>query len=316
MSMNLREVIIIGAGLAGLSAAVYLGRSKRDTLLIDSGHSMARWEPDVQNYLGFPDGISGEQLLEQGYAQAARYRVQLIKDDIRSARLEDDGFHLEGRAHPYQAKRVVLATGITHVPPDIPEVKACLGRSLFFCKDCNGYRVQGGRIGVIGQNNEAAEYALAMLDYSPFVILATNGREEMWDKTHDLWLQEYHIPVYEEQILEVEHDHGQIRTLGFKNGDRVAIQYLFAARGDVYHNQLAHELGAACDPGGQIRVDSDMRTSVKGLYAAGCVTPANCQMIIAAGQGATAAQAVNRDLFEESLRNHSLRRHAGSPVLD
>jgi thioredoxin reductase (NADPH) len=112
--------------------------------------------------------------------------------------------------------------------------------------------------------------------------------------------------------VEVEHEDEQIRTLEFKNGDRVALQYLFAARGDVYHNQLAHELGAACDPGGQIRVDSNMRTSMKGLYAAGCVTAANCQMIIAAGDGATAAQAVNRDLFEESLRNHSLRRYAAA----
>ncbi|MBA2742761.1 MAG: FAD-dependent oxidoreductase, partial [Chthoniobacterales bacterium] len=78
-------------------------------------------------------------------------------------------------------------------------------------------------------------------------------------------------------------------------------------RGDVYHTELAEGLGAELDNVGQIRVDEQMRTTVPHVYAAGCVTPANCQMIIAAGQGATAAQAINRDLFEESLRNHSLR---------
>jgi thioredoxin reductase (NADPH) len=83
---------------------------------------------------------------------------------------------------------------------------------------------------------------------------------------------------------------------------------MFATKGDIYHTALAQDLGAAEDEEGQLIVDSDMRTSVPGLYAAGCVTPANCQMIIAAGQGATAAQAIDRDLFDESLRRHRLPR--------
>ena len=86
------------------------------------------------------------------------------------------------------------------------------------------------------------------------------------------------------------------------------IDYIFTTRGDIFYNQLAKKLGAKLDPDGQIKVDQCMRTTVPRLYAAGCVTPANCQMIIAAGQGATAAQAINRDLFEESLASHSLRR--------
>ena len=86
------------------------------------------------------------------------------------------------------------------------------------------------------------------------------------------------------------------------------IDYLFTTRGDIFHNQLAKKLGAKIDSDGQIKVDQCMRTTRARLYAAGCVTPANCQMIIAAGQGAAAAQAINRDLFEESLATHSLRR--------
>jgi thioredoxin reductase (NADPH) len=83
---------------------------------------------------------------------------------------------------------------------------------------------------------------------------------------------------------------------------------LFTTRGDIYFNELAKELGAKVNAAGDVVVDLGMRTTVEGLYAAGCVTPANCQMIIAAGQGAIAAQAINRDLFEESLATHSLRR--------
>ena len=95
----------------------------------------------------------------------------------------------------------------------------------------------------------------------------------------------------------------------FSRGEtRVKIDYIFTTRGDIFHTSLAEQLGAKLDADGQIVVDHCMRTSVPRLYSAGCVTPANCQMIIAAGQGATAAQAINRDLFEESLRTHSLRR--------
>src|SRR4026208_1879392 len=89
-----REVIIVGAGPAGLSAAVYLGRAKRDTLVIDSGKSMARWEPDVQNYLGFPDGISGEDLIQRGRKQAECFEVDFVADEILNAERADEGFVL------------------------------------------------------------------------------------------------------------------------------------------------------------------------------------------------------------------------------
>jgi thioredoxin reductase (NADPH) len=88
----------------------------------------------------------------------------------------------------------------------------------------------------------------------------------------------------------------------------VKIDNIFTTRGDIFHNKLAKKLGAKLDRDGEIKIDHCLRTSVPRLYAAGCVTPANCQMIIAAGQGAVAAQTINRDLFDESLRTHSLRR--------
>ena len=100
----------------------------------------------------------------------------------------------------------------------------------------------------------------------------------------------------------------KILSLHFVGGERVKIDYLFTTRGDIFHTDLATQLGAELDEDGQITVDRCLRTSVPHFYAAGCVTPANCQMIIAAGQGATAAQAINRDLFEENLESHSLRR--------
>lgn len=303
-----REVIVVGGGIAGLSAAIYLGRAQRDTLVIDSGHSMAKWEPVVENYLGFPKGVGGEELLRNGCEQAKRHNVRFVRDEIRTVSCKKSGFRLTGRKKTYHAKQLLLTTGIFHLPPEIPGVKQCLGHSMFFCKDCDGFRVRGKRIAIIGSNNEAVEYALGMLHYSACVIVATNGRRSRWDKRYARWLAEYEIPVERKRITDVDHRKRKIRALDFAGGTCVKIDYIFTTRGDIFHTGLAEKLGAKLDADRQIKVDLCMRTSVPGLYAAGCVTPANCQMIIAAGQGAAAAQAINRALFEESLATHSLRR--------
>jgi thioredoxin reductase (NADPH) len=302
------EAVIIGGGIAGLSAAIYLGRAERETRVIDSGHSMARWEPEVQNYLGFPKGVGGEELLQFGRRQAKRFGVEFAHDEIKGVRARKSGFTLRGRRTSYRTNRLLIATGIFHLPPKIPGVKECLGHSMFFCKDCDGYRVRGKRIAICGANNEAVEYALGMLSYSACVIIATNGDKPRWSRKHAAWLREYKISVHREKITEVDHRGCQVRRLRLKGGSEVRIDYIFTTRGDIFHTQLAKSLGARLDRDGQIEVDQCMRTNVPRLYSAGCVTPANCQMIIAAGQGAAAAQAINRDLFEESLSTHTLRR--------
>src|SRR5438067_8664483 len=157
---SVREVVIVGGGIAGLSAAIYLGRAQRDTLVIDSGHSMAKWEPVVENYLGFRHGVAGEQLLKNGRAQAKRHKVRFAHDEIKNVAAGKSIFILKGKKKSYRCQRLLLATGIFHRPPEIPGVNECLGHSMFFCKDCDGYRVRGKRIAIIGQNNETVEYAL------------------------------------------------------------------------------------------------------------------------------------------------------------
>ncbi|HEY0368578.1 MAG TPA: NAD(P)/FAD-dependent oxidoreductase, partial [Chthoniobacterales bacterium] len=286
---RVREVIVIGGGIAGLSAAIYLGRAQRDTLVIDSGHSMAKWEPVVGNYLGFPDGVSGEDLLTFGKQQAEAHDVRFTSDEIREITPRDGELVLRGKSREYRAKRLLLATGIFHLPPEIPGVKECLGHSMFFCKDCDGFRVREKRIAICGANDEAVEYALGMLLYSACVVIATNGEIPHWSPQHSKWIEEYEIPVHEERIVDVEHRDRKILALHLDNDQRVEIDNIFTTRGDIYHTELAQSLGAKLDEEGQIMVDDSMRTSVRDVYAAGCVTPANCQMIIAAGQGATAA---------------------------
>ena len=304
------DAVIIGGGIAGLSAAIYLARAKREILGIDAGKSLARWVPDIENYLGFPQGIAGEDLLLRGHEQAMHYGAEFVEDSVEELRRAPNNvFQAVGGKQVYEARRVLLATGIYHLPPDIPGVPECLGRSLFFCKDCDGCRCEGRRIGIFGWNDEAVEYALAMLLYSPCVFIFQNAHEAYWSARHERWLREYEIPVYPDKVVDVHHDDGNVRWLELDSGVRVELDALFTTRGDVYHNKLAQQVGAQTYESGEVRVNHRMQTTVRGLYAAGCVTPANCQMIIAAGDGATAALAINRSLFEEDLETHTLHRY-------
>lgn len=304
------DAVIIGGGIAGLSAAIYLARAKRETLVVDAGRSLARWVPDVENYLGFPKGIKGEELLERGRKQAEHFGAQFDNDHIEELRHEPHGvFRAIGPKGLHEARRILLATGIYHLPPDIPGVIECLGHSMFFCKDCDGFRCEGRRIGILGWNDEAVEYALAMLLYSPCLFIFQNGHKARWSPQHQQWLSEYEIPVYPDRVVDVHHGQGNVQWLELEGGVRVELDALFTTRGDVYHNQLANQVGADTDAEGVVLVNPRMETSIKGLYAAGCVTPANCQMIISAGDGATAGQAINRSLFEEDLATHTLHRY-------
>lgn len=308
------EVIIVGGGIAGLSAAIYLGRAEREVVVIDNEKSMARWEPQVENFLGFPNGIGGGQLLELGRRQARTSGVDFANDEIVKGSGNNDAFVLHGKAGKYRARRVLLATGAFHIPPEIEGVPDCLGHSMFYCKDCDGFRVRGKRIAIYGRENDAVRYALGMLYYSPSVIIVTDGKGPRWDEVHAKRVEEYGIPVYLKRVSRIGREGCQLTSLKFGSGVEVKVDALFTTRGDIYLNRLAKSFGATLDPDGQVLVDGQMRTSVKGIYAAGCMTPANCQMIIAAGQGATAAQAINGDLFEESLATHSLRRFRGQQL--
>jgi thioredoxin reductase (NADPH) len=303
------DAVIIGGGFAGLSAAIYLGRAMRRVLVLDAEESLARWEPEVQNYFGFPDGISGSELLKRGREQARRYGAEILVDEVETAHIETNGdIIIHGRHVRFRAQRLLIATGLYHLPPKIPGVNECIGHSLFFCKDCDGYKVRDKQIAVVARNNEAVEYALGLTLYSPHVIIATNGEKPLWDAEHARWIEEYQIPVHAARITELHHDCGKVSGLHLEDGTRIDLNCVFTTRGDIYHNKIARQLGVKIDEEGQIIVDHCQRTNIPSVYAAGCITQANCQMIIAAGHGAAAAQGINRSLFEQSLANHTLKR--------
>lgn len=301
------DVIVVGGGFAGISAAIYLARAMRRVLVIDAEESLARWEPEVQNYFGFPDGISGSELLNRGKKQAERFGAKIIVDEVERAAKEGKRFAVAGRHVEFRADRLLLATGLYHLPPKVKGFDECVGHSMFFCKDCDGFKVRNKPVAVLGRNNDAVEYALGLTLYSPCVVIATNGQKPKWDERHARWIREYELPVWEGRISEFAHQKGMISSIQFEDGKALLTECVFTTRGDIFNSGLAEQLGVNLDDEGQIIVDHQQHTNVEGVYAAGCVTQANCQMIIAAGHGAAAAQAINRSLFEESLETKSLK---------
>src|SRR5688500_12368173 len=118
-----------------------------------------------------------------------------------------------------------------------------------------------------------------MLLFSSCVVLATNGTRPRWDRLRAGWLAEYKIPVYRQRVVRVQCNGKQVTALAFADRSEVAVHAIFTTRGDIYHNALGESLGVRLGPEGDIIVDYSQRTSVPGVYAAGCVTPANCQMV-------------------------------------
>ncbi len=302
------DVIVVGGGCAGLSAAIYLARAMRSVLVIDERKSLARWEPRVENYFGFPQSIAGKELLERGRRQAVAFGTRIARGRVERCRRKQNHFLISSTRGDYGCRKVLLATGLWHIPPDIPSFSKCIGRGIYFCKDCDGYRVRGKSIAVVGVSNDAAEFALGVTCYTKRITILTNGAKPEWDRKHAKWLSEYDIPVKTAEIVRVGRKRDCLNGVVFADGQDFELDALFTIKGDIVHNQLARIFRAKTDGEGFIKVDACMRTSVKGLFAAGCVTPANCQMIIAAGNGATAAQTINRELFEESLKDHALCR--------
>ncbi len=242
--LKICDTIIVGVGIVGLSAATCLGRARRSPLVIDSGKSMAVWEPGVQHYMGFSKGISGEEFPERGRQQARLCRVRFASDKVIKARKRKPCFVLRGRMRNYPAASVLLATGIFHIPPDINRVHACLGHTMFFCKDCDGTPVLGKRIAIFGSNDEAVDYALGKLLFSSHVAIVTGGHASHWCKARARWIREYQIPVHPRRIERDICRGCEIRSLKFAPGTDLPVEALFTTRGDVYHNKLAKMLGA------------------------------------------------------------------------
>lgn len=296
---DLFDCAVIGAGPAGLTAALYLARFRRCIAVLDAGASRAALIPVSHNFPGFPDGVAGTALLRILEEQIARYGVSVVSAEVRQLQRADSHFKLQTREDSLRARTVLLATGCVDQAPEWPcTADAVRGGYLRYCPICDGFEVIDRDVAVLGNSDHAAQEALFVRHFTSQVTLLTGGGEPaMADAVRDK-LHACGIVVVTDTI-ESGHVESDRFVCVFANGARKGFNSLYLALGTTMRSGLALALGAQCTPKGELVVDARMQTSVPGLYAAGDVVKALSQMTVAAGEAAIAATAIHNLLREQ-----------------
>lgn len=287
------DCLIVGGGPAGLTAAIYLARFRRDVLLVDNAQSRARLIPETHNYPGFV-GISGKDLLAALREQAERNGARLREGRVDELRMADGAFIARRGNDNIRAKRLLLATGIVDESPDLPGLKDAIYRgALRFCPICDGFEATDKRIGVLGPLRTAALKAQFLRTYSrDVVLLPTDGPDESAEQFRAL--KQAGVTL-EERVVDIERRGEKIAAL-FADGRRLPVDVLYPALGCEVRSDLATALGAHCNHIGNLHVDDKQRTSVEGLYAAGDVVTDLHQISVATGHAAVAATSIHNSL--------------------
>jgi thioredoxin reductase (NADPH) len=288
------EVLIIGAGPAGLTAATYLGRFRRRTLVIDAGEPRACWIPLSHNMPGFPSGVSGADILKRMREQAEEFGAVIQAGRVETLTGAGDGFvaRIGGRSMP--ARAVLLATGVVDHHPDLPGVERAVQRSLVrICPICDGYEATDKAVAVIGQDDKGAREAAFLRTYSDRVTLIHIGPPDaltQGDELRRLGVELIAAPL-ESVVLEQD----RVTALGWGGRTR-AFDLVYSALGASPNADLARGLGARLAADGRLEVDLHQAASVPGLYAAGDVVRGLNQIAVATAEAAVAATDIHNRL--------------------
>ncbi|MGH6707275.1 MAG: NAD(P)/FAD-dependent oxidoreductase [Sphingomicrobium sp.] len=296
------DCLVVGGGPAGLTAAIYLSRYHLDIVVVDGAKSRAAWIPCSHNHAGFPDGISGKDLLDRMKDQAQRYGTRIEDGQVtRIERDEESGlFTAEWGSGPVTARTVLLATGVTNRRPPMDEAAHddALARGLIrYCPICDGYEVTDKRVGVIGTGDGGRAETLFLRSYtSDLSLIAPDGPHDL--KSADRReLEDAGVKLVDGPIAAIEPGDEQIAIATAR--ERLEFESIYPALGSDTHTQLAEMLGAAQSGEACIRVDSHQRTSVPGLYAAGDVVHGLDQISHAMGEGGVASTTIRNDLADK-----------------
>lgn len=293
------DALVIGGGPAGLTAALYLARFGRRFALLDAGEPRASWIPTSHNIPFFADGIGGAEILALQRAHLARYEVEPIRADVTALRREAGGFvaTLAGDRPSLAARRVLLATGAVDMEPDLPDLPDAIRRGLVrYCPICDGYEARGQRIAVIGPGARGlGEAAFIARTYSRDVTLLT--LDTLTD-AEAASAAAQGIAVEHQPIAALEIADGRIAAIRTGDGRVLRFDTLYSALGLKLRSELGRALGARHDETGALLVDSHMRTSVPGLYAAGAIVRGLDQIVVAMGQAAIAATDIHNRCAE------------------
>lgn len=291
------DVIVVGGGPAGLSAALVLGRCRRRVLVCDEGRPRNAASRAVHNFFT-REGMAPDELLRIGRAQLRPYEIDIRRIGVRSAVSRKGGFEVrlaDGRRG--RARKLLLATGIRDHCPDIVGVKQFIGRGVYYCSYCDGYTVRDRPLAALGRGVPGADLALALTTWSSDVLYCTNGTFRPSATLCDR-LARYRIPVRSERIVAVE-GRKHLEWIIFARDRRVRCDGLFIQDGCAPQSDLAAQLGCEFTRRGAVTTRKGSRTTVDSVFVAGDAADRVHAVVTAAASGAEAAFSINRELREE-----------------
>jgi thioredoxin reductase (NADPH) len=294
------DCLVVGGGPAGLTAAIYLSRFHLSVLVIDAGHSRAALIPKTRNHAGFPEGITGPNLLRRMSQQARIYGAAIEQARVESIERSGEEFVACGSFGKVQARCVLLATGVVNNRPAMPDEMhdEALARGLLrYCPICDAYEVTDKAVAVIGTGERGVRETLFLRSYTAdLTLIAPDGVHEL-DAGERSLLADAGVRLVEGFVPQMSLGANSIQIT--TDTGMLSFASIYPALGSVIRSELAVALGADTSSDGCLRVDAHQRTSLAGLYAAGDVVQGLDQISHAMGEGGVAATTMRNDLAEQ-----------------
>lgn len=304
----MHDVVIVGAGPAGLSAALVLGRCRRDVVVIDSGKPRNARSLRANGFLT-RDGTPPEELRRKGRAEVEKYGVRLFDGEVTDARQVAGGTFAvtakiaAGRAgggaesSVFNTRKLLLATGLIDCVPAIEGFDTFYGVSVHHCPYCDGWEHRGQRLVAYGKGDKAVGLAISLRTWSERVVACTDGepaRDELREQAARVG-----VTICEEPVRCLEGDSGRLTRVVFGDGTALACDAVFFNTGQLQRSGLPQILGCAFKEDGGVRTTDRQCTEIPGLYLAGDADKDVQFVVVAAAEGAVAAVAINRELQDE-----------------
>jgi thioredoxin reductase len=296
------DVVVIGGGPAGLSGALWLARYRRKVRVFDAEdpRNAATWA--VHGYPGLQD-ISPRDLRKTLKLQAVDAGAEYEPGVVLTVEGEQDDFRVtleDGRV--FGARRLLIATGLRDIVPEIPGLQDFYGTSIWHCPDCDGPSVVDKKVGVIGWGRQIAAYCMYFLTWTDRLTVLTHGHPpDLEQKARDA-LQRWAIPVRADVIERLEGEGGQLQRVVYHDGSTEDYDALFFHIASGPGSSFAADMGCQADEDGILEIDREYQTTVPGMYAAGDIVPGSRLAIRAASEGVRAAVGIHKSLIEDDRR--------------
>lgn len=313
MTSKESDVIIVGGSYAGLSAAMALGRALRRVLLIDGGKPANRYTPHSHNFLT-QDGMPPGEIAALARQQVDGYpTVKRVDGFVIHAEKTDEGFAVYLASHEvYSAAKLIFATGITDLFPDIPGFEDCWGKTVLHCPYCHGYEVRGQKTAILGNGDYAFEFGTLISNWTSDLTILTNGEATLSAEQREK-LGRVGISIVERKVEKLRHHKGNLEGAVFADGIFMPFNAIYARPEFRQHSEVPVNLGCALTPEGYIAIDSSHRASVPGVYACGDNVTRLRTVANAVSSGTTTGMMVNKDLVQESFA-HPVQMFKGSAL--